>query len=141
MNKMKLTVLSTAKNVSFVRSTVCAFATCLNPTMEVLDDIKTAVSEAVTNCVVHAYQGGEGYIDVEAVIEDKEITITVSDTGIGIENPEQAFEAYFTTKEEDGRSGLGFTLMRAFMDFVELKSEKGIGTKVTMKKTLSLENG
>lgn len=141
MNKMKLTVLSTAKNVSFVRSTVCAFAASLNPTMEVLDDIKTAISEAVTNCVVHAYGGKEGYIDIEAVIEDKEIAITVSDTGIGIDDPEQALESYYTTKEEDGRSGLGFTLMRAFMDSVELKSEKGIGTKVIMKKTLSLENG
>lgn len=140
MNKMRLTVLATPKNVSFVRSTVCAFATSLNPTMEILDDIKTAVSEAVTNCVVHAYPGKEGFVDVEVSISGKEMTIVVSDTGIGIDNPKQAFEAYFTTKEEDGRSGLGFTLMRAFMDSVELKSEKGAGTEVTMKKMLSLEN-
>ena len=110
----------------------------MDPTLEELDDIKTAVSEAVTNAVIHGYRGQEGKIYLSATAWEKErlFSVTVRDEGVGIRDVEQAMEPMFTTCPEDGRSGMGFSFMEAFMDRVEVVSAPGKGTSVTMKKKI-----
>ena len=131
---MTLTMDSLSKNEEFARVAVAVFASRLDPTLEELDDIKTAVSEAVTNAVIHGYQNGEGTIEICARAQaDGLFTVTVKDTGIGIADIKKAMEPMFTTAPEGERSGMGFSFMEAFMDQVEVVSAPGKGTAVTMK--------
>ena len=133
-NYMKLEFLSKSSNESFARVVVAAFASQLDPTLEELSDIKTAVSEAVTNAIIHGYEYGEGIIIVEAKIIDNEIEILVEDKGMGIADIKQAMEPFYTSKPNLERSGMGFTVMETFMDSLEIESKKGEGTKVRMRK-------
>ena len=135
-NEMKLEFLSKSSNEAFARITVAAFASQLDPTIEELADIKTAVSEAVTNCIIHAYENTEGIIRVKAKIIKNVIEIEISDTGKGIENVELARKPLYTTKANLERSGMGFTIMESFMDNVEIDSVLGLGTKIIMRKKI-----
>ena len=133
---MSMKMDSLSKNEEFARVVVAVFASRLYPTLEELDDIKTAVSEAVTNAVIHGYQNGEGVIELTASAEGKILTVTVKDTGVGIADVEKAMEPMFTTAPEGDRSGMGFSFMEAFMDQVEVVSAPGEGTTVTMRKKI-----
>ena len=135
-NKMKLTFLSHSENESFARSVVSCFALKLNPSLAEISDIKTAVSEAVTNSIVHGYPDGVGEITLEAHTDQNSIHINIFDNGVGIEDINKALEPFYTTKLEDERSGMGFTIMKSFMDEIEVSSKKGQGTKIYMKKTI-----
>jgi len=126
---MNLTFDSLSENEEFARVVVAVFATRMNPTLEEIDDIKTAVSEAVTNAVIHGYQNGPGKIIIEAAVEENVFSVTVSDEGIGIDNIEKAMEPMFSTLPEE-RSGMGFSFMEAFMDKVEVESCLGKGTTI-----------
>ena len=139
-NYMKLSILAQSRNESFARSVVGAFCTQLNPTLEEIDDIKTAVSEAVTNCIVHAYRGvKDGVIDVVCSFVDNTVTIEVTDYGRGIDNVEQAMQPFFTTVSTGERSGMGFTVMKAFCDTVEVVSNNSNQTTVKLSKTFPKE--
>jgi stage II sporulation protein AB (anti-sigma F factor) len=131
---MKLEVLSKSQNEAFARVVVASFAAQLDPTLEELADIKTAVSEAVTNAIIHGYEGKMDIITIECSMNDKEIEIMIEDKGKGIENIEMARQPLYTSKPELERSGMGFTVMETFMDVVEIESQKGFGTKITMRK-------
>ena len=137
-NEMMLTFDAIACNEALARMTVMAFLTPLNPTMEEIADVKTAISEAVTNSIVHAYNGGktEGKIWIECRAEENAtggvLHITIKDDGCGIADVEKALQPFFTTLENEERSGMGFTIMQSFMDGFSLCSDKGKGTKVTM---------
>ena len=135
-NEMKLEFLSKSNNEAFARITVAAFAAQLDPSIEELADIKTAVSEAVTNAIIHGYEDREGIIKIECKMYAGSIQIEISDTGKGIENIEVAREPLYTSKPNLERSGMGFTIMESFMDEVHIESVVGLGTKVTMKKTI-----
>ena len=135
-NRIKLELMSKSTNESFARIAVSAFVSQLDPTIEELADIKTAVSEAVTNCIIHAYEEKEGIIYIECSLNNNEVTIEIKDNGIGIENIDVAKEPLYTSKPELERSGMGFTIMESFMDDVKIESIVGMGTKVTMKKTI-----
>ena len=136
-NEMKLEFLSKSKNEAFARITVAAFASQLDPTIEELADIKTAVSEAVTNAIIHGYEDTEGIVKITGKIFTNTVEIEVSDMGKGIENVELARKPLYTTKANLERSGMGFTIMESFMDEVEVESVLGLGTKVKMKKTVN----
>ena len=137
LNEVKLKFLSRSVNEAFARSAAAGFILMLDPTLDELADIKTAISEAVTNCIVHAYGDTLGEIEMQMQITDERIfTVTVKDKGRGIENIKQAMEACFTTGGEE-RSGMGFTVMEAFMDSVHVTSKAGRGTKVVMKKYIN----
>lgn len=132
-NTMKLSISAQSQNESFARSVVGAFFTQLNPTLEQVEDVKTAVSEAVTNCIVHAYQKTQtGDIDITCTLQDNQLTVEISDYGKGIENVEQAMKPFFTTQTDGQRSGMGFTVMQAFCDSVDVTSTK---QKTTVKLT------
>ncbi|MBU5254593.1 anti-sigma F factor [Tissierella praeacuta] len=133
-NYMKLEFLSKSNNESFARVVVAAFASQLDPTLEELSDIKTAVSEAVTNAIIHGYEYGEGIVIVESKIEGNEIEIIVEDRGMGILDIDKAREPFYTSKPNLERSGMGFTVMETFMDSLEVQSIKGKGTTVKMTK-------
>lgn len=135
-NEMKLEFISKGINEAFARITVAAFASQLDPTIEELADIKTAVSEAVTNCIIHAYDNKYGIIKVEAKLDKDSIIIQISDNGKGIENIDAAKEPLYTTKPNLERSGMGFTIMESFMDSMKVESIVGIGTKVTLVKKI-----
>ena len=135
-NKMVLEVESRSCNEGLARIAVAAFSTQLNPTLEEVADIKTAVSEAITNCIVHAYQKETDMITIECSRFQRELTVVVQDKGKGIEDVEKAMQPLFTTKPEQDRSGMGFAFMEAFMDEVLVESRLGEGTTVTMKKTI-----
>ena len=135
-NEMKMEFLASSINEGFARITVGAFVAELNPTVDELADIKTAVSEAVTNCIIHGYEQKEGSIWIQCSTGGQQVEISVVDTGKGIRDVEQAREPLFTTKPELERSGMGFAFMEAFMDEVEVVSEPGQGTCVTMRKTI-----
>ncbi len=140
-NEMKLEFACKSANEAFARISVAAFASQLDPTIEELADIKTAVSEAVTNCIIHAYEGiEEGKVKVEAQLKENTILIQISDTGKGIENIEIAKKPLYTSKPNLERSGMGFTIMESFMDEVEVESILNLGTKITMKKTIKKES-
>lgn len=136
-NEMKLEFLSKSANEAFARVAVSAFASQLDPTIEELADIKTSVSEAVTNSIVHAYSGKDGVIKIHSKLYENCIEIEVLDTGCGIENIEEAKTPLFTTKSSLERSGMGFTIMENFMDELKVESVVGLGTKVYMKKNIS----
>lgn len=133
-NEMKLEFLSKSSNESFARIAVAAFVAQLDPTVEELADIKTAVSEAVTNSIIHGYEEKEGIITIECKIFANSVEIVIEDNGKGIENVEKAREPLYTSKSDLERSGMGFTIMESFMDELEVESILGVGTKVTMKK-------
>ena len=133
-NEMKLEFLNKGANEAFARITVAAFASQLDPTIEELADIKTAVSEAVTNCIIHAYENRQGIIKINAQLKGDEIIIQISDNGKGIENVDVAKEPLYTTKPNLERSGMGFTIMESFMDDFKIESIVGLGTKITMIK-------
>ena len=135
---MTLTIDSLSENEEFARVVVAVFATRMNPTLEEIDDIKTAVSEAVTNAVIHGYQNKAGKIHIEAAVQENVLSVTVSDDGVGISNIERAMEPMFSTLPEE-RSGMGFSFMEAFMDRVEVVSALGKGTSVTMRKKIGRE--
>lgn len=134
---MKLEFSSKSNNESFARVVAAAFASQLDPTLEELSDIKTAVSEAVTNAIIHGYELGEGIITLESRIKGDEIEIIVKDNGKGIGDIEEAMEPFFTSKPELERSGMGFTVMETFMDYLTVESITGVGTKVKMAKKIN----
>ena len=139
-NEMKLEFLSKSNNEAFARITVAAFASQLDPTIEELADIKTAVSEAVTNSIIHGYEESIGIVKIEAKLIDNQIIVEISDTGKGIENIEIAKQPLYTTKPDLERSGMGFTIMESFMDEVDVESIVGLGTEITMKKAIKKES-
>ena len=132
---MKLIINNISENESFARTVVAAYMTRLDPTFEELADVKTAVSEAVTNSIIHGYGKEKGKIEIHCTIKGKTIHISVQDWGIGIEDIDKAMEPLYTTKPEWERSGMGFAFMEAFMDEVQVESVPGKGTTVWMKKT------
>ena len=137
INQMKLEFLSVPENEGFARVAVSAFAVQLNPTLDVLADIKTAVSEAVTNAIVHGYREKRGIVAIGASLTDEGmLEISVSDRGQGIADIAQAMQPFFTTQPEKERSGMGFSVMQTFMDQVKVESCLGEGTTVRMKKRL-----
>ncbi len=143
-NYMKLEIAAKSVNEGFARSAVAAFALALNPTLSELSDIKTAVSEAVTNCIVHAYAGkGEGKIFIECEIEECGIGgvlhIKITDYGCGIEDVGKALTPFYTTLADEERSGMGFTIMQTFTDGFSLSSEQGKGTQVELKKRVGVQ--
>ena len=133
-NYMKLEVPAKSANESFVRAAVSAFAVQLELSIEELADIKTAVSEAVTNSIVHGYANMKGVVKVVCRIIENNFEVEVSDFGVGIENIERAMQPLYTSKPECERSGMGFTVMQTFMDELDVRSEPGEGTVVIMKK-------
>lgn len=133
-NEMKIEFSSKSENEGFARTTVAVFLTQLDPTLEELADIKTVVSEAVTNSIIHGYENKEGKVIVEVRIEDRDITIKITDYGVGIEDIIKAREPFYTSKPELERSGMGFAFMETFMDELDVQSSVGAGTVVTMKK-------
>lgn len=135
-NSMSLRFRAIAENESFARSVVAAFCVPSNPTLEILNDIKTSVSEAVTNCIVHAYEGNKGDIMIEAEIVHDVLSLRIIDYGKGILNIDKALSDFYTTNENDERSGLGFTIMKSFMDSLDVESVWGAGTTVIMTKNL-----
>ncbi len=135
-NEMKLEFISKSSNEAFARIAVAAFASQLDPTIEELADIKTAVSEAVTNSIIHGYEKKQGVVKISSWLKENEIIIEISDKGKGIENVDMAKEPLYTTKPNLERSGMGFTIMESFMDKMEVESVVGLGTKVTMSKII-----
>ena len=135
-NEMKIEFISKSSNEAFARIAVAAFASQLDPTIEELADIKTAVSEAVTNCIIHGYDKKQGIVKIVSKLKENEIIIEISDKGKGIENVDEAKEPLYTTKPNLERSGMGFTIMESFMDKMEVESVLGLGTKVTMSKII-----
>ena len=135
-NTMKIQFLNKSANEGFARVAAAAFVSQLDVTVEQLADIKTAVSEAVTNSIVHGYEGMTGYITLECEIDDETVTITVTDSGRGISDIKLARRPLYTSRPELERSGMGFTVMETFMDSVEVTSSLGIGTTVKMTKKL-----
>jgi stage II sporulation protein AB (anti-sigma F factor) len=133
-NFMRLEFLSKSTNESFARVVVAAFASQLDPTIEELSDIKTAVSEAVTNAIIHGYEYSEGIVIVESMIQGNKIEIIVEDKGKGIDDVKKAMEPFYTSKPDLERSGMGFTVMETFMDELVVESQLGNGTKVKMAK-------
>jgi stage II sporulation protein AB (anti-sigma F factor) len=133
-NHMKLEFISKSQNEAFARVVVASFASQLDPTIEELADVKTAVSEAVTNAIIHGYEGKEGIVLVECSIFENAIEITIEDQGKGIEDVEMARQPLYTSKPELERSGMGFTVMETFMDTVEIETKRDDGTKVRMVK-------
>lgn len=136
-NKMRMEFLSLPQNEGFARTVISAFCLEANPTIEELSDIKTAVSEAVTNCVVHAYEKSVGLVHLSAQIDGSALLIEVADSGQGIDDIERAREPFFTSKPESERSGMGFTVMESFMDDVEVIKNTPNGTIVRMVKKLA----
>ena len=134
-NKVHLEFDSKSVNERFARVTVAAFATQLNPIMEEISDIKTAVSEAVTNAIVHGYEGKEGTIYMDVEISGNKLSLRIHDDGVGIADVEKAMEPLFTTRPQEERAGMGFMFMEAFMDDLRVESEPGAGTTVFMEKT------
>ena len=135
LNHMRLEFDARPENESFARIAVAAFAVPMNPTMDVLSDIRTAVSEAVTNAIVHAYREQGGAIVLEAALQENGVlSLSVSDQGCGIADVEQAMQPFYTTQPEKERSGMGFAVMQSFMDSVRVESQVGQGTTVRMEK-------
>ena len=145
-NVMKTEFSALAENEAFARAVAAAFVMPLDPTVEELTEIKTAVSEAVSNCIIHGYRG---YTDRETarvtmeckMLKGGKVVIQITDEGTGIEDIDKAMEPLFTTGDEEERSGIGFTVMESFMDKLSVESEKGKGTTVIMTKYLDIVNG
>ena len=136
MERFRMEIESLSKNEELARVVTAVFMSRLDPTLEELDDVKTAVSEAVTNAVIHGYQEKEGIIYMELQTEGQLLTVVVRDLGVGIQDVKKAMEPMYTTDKSGERSGMGFSFMEAFMDQVEVLSTPGEGTWVTMKKQI-----
>jgi len=136
-NEMVLSFPALSQNEAFARVAVAAFVAQLNPTVNEITDIKTAVSEAVTNAIIHGYDGNCGWINLRCKVADRNIYIMISDDGKGIEDIDKAREPLYTSKPEMERSGMGFTVMETFMDSMMVVSEPGKGTKIEMTKCLA----
>ncbi len=135
-NSMKVEFSAITENERFARGVAAAFVVGLDPTVDELSEIKTAISEAVTNAIIHGYEGRGGKILMEGVIYDGCVEFSVSDEGVGISDIRRAREPLYTGKPEDERSGMGFTIMETFMDSLDVESERGGGTRVTMTKKI-----
>ena len=135
-NDMSLKFISKSNNEAFARIAVAAFVSQLDPTIEELADIKTAVSEAVTNSIIHGYEEKDGIINIECKLFANSVEIEISDNGKGIEDIKQAREPLYTSKPEMERSGMGFTIMESFMDEMIIESTVNVGTKIIMKKVI-----
>ena len=137
-NEMTLTFSAVSDNEAFARNAVAAFCVGLDPTIDQLNDINTAVSEAVTNSIVHAYPNGAGdkFVTVRTTIEDNTVHIVVSDEGVGIDDVDKAMQPFYTTKPEQERSGMGFTVMESFMDELSVERNTPTGTVIKMSKSL-----
>ncbi len=133
---MKLEFINDSLNERFARTTAAAFVTSLDPTVEEIAEIKTAVSEAVTNAIIHGYENKKGMVILEGEIKDNIVTFTITDMGCGIEDINKAKEPLYTGKPEEERSGMGFSIMECFMDTLEVFSTPGKGTKVKMSKVI-----
>lgn len=140
-NEMTLTFDARSVNEGFARVAVAAFMTDLNPTLDEIADVKTAVSEAVTNAIIHGYESPEEKVTLSCLVTGQAVEITVSDTGKGIPDIPKAMEPFYTTKPELERSGMGFAFMEAFMDEVRVTSEVGKGTTVWMRKVIGTQEG
>lgn len=136
---MKLVIDNISENEAFARTVVAAYITRLDPTLEELADVKTAVSEAVTNSIIHGYGTSKGKIEIRCHIDGKNVSIAIEDWGVGIEDIEKAMEPLYTTKPEWERSGMGFAFMDAFMDELKVTSKTGQGTLIEMKKEIGKE--
>ena len=138
-NKMSIEFVSKSQNEGFARVAVAAFVAQLDPTVDEINDVKTAVSEAVTNSIIHGYENKEdGLVRIDAEINENEVTLVISDNGTGIEDIGQAMEPLYTSRPDLERSGMGFTVMETFMDELKVESEKGIGTKVVIRKKFNV---
>lgn len=135
-NEMILEFSSISKNESFARAVVAAFVSQLDPTLEELSDLKTAVSEAVTNAIIHGYEERDGSIKIRTRLEGNEAQIEIEDYGAGIPDISKAVEPFYTSKPEMERSGMGFSFMEAFMDDLHIESSVGNGTKIIMRKVI-----
>lgn len=135
-NEMEVRFLSVPENEAFARVVIAAFAVQLSPTVAEIADVKTAVSEAVTNAIVHGYEGTRGMVSMRAMIDGATLSVEIADCGRGIANIPQAMEPFFTTHPEQERSGMGFAVMQTFMDDVEVASTPGSGTIVRMRKQM-----
>ena len=135
-NEIKVAFLAIPENESFARMVAAGFVATIDPTLEELNDVKTAISEAVTNAIIHGYEGVEGMVVLQGEINDKEVVFSIEDAGKGIENVEKAMEPMYTTKPEQERSGMGFAFMEAFMDELTVTSRVGEGTRIVMKKKI-----
>ena len=133
-NMIKIEFLSKSQNESFARVAVAAFVAQPDPTIEEITDVKTAVSEAVTNSIIHGYENKDGIIRIEAMINGRELTVVIIDEGVGIDNVDLAKQPLYTSRPDLERSGMGFTVMETFMDNLDVITEKGKGTSITMKK-------
>ena len=138
-NEMEVHFLSVPENEAFARVVIAAFAMQLSPTLAEIADVKTAVSEAVTNAIVHGYEGTRGTVTMRAMIDNASLSIEIMDRGKGIPNIAQAMEPFFTTHPEQERSGMGFAVMQTFMDEVDVQSTPGSGTSVRMRKRIHQE--
>ena len=137
-NLVKLSFYSRSVNEGFARGALAAYLARADPTVPELADVKTAVSEAVTNCIVHAYPGGVGLVHMSiALYEGGRVKITITDKGVGIADVEKAMQPMFTTGNPEERAGLGFAVMQSFMDKVKVASKPGQGTRVVLTKTLA----
>lgn len=136
-NEMKLYFAAKSQNEAFARVTAAAFVSQLNPTISEISDIKTAVSEAVTNSIIHGYENGEGTVELRCSYKDNTVYIEILDNGKGIDDIQMARQPLFTSKPELERSGMGFTVMETFMDTVVVESQKEIGTKIKMTKKIN----
>jgi stage II sporulation protein AB (anti-sigma F factor) len=140
-NEMNLQFSALSQNESFARVTVAAFITQLDPTLDELTEIKTVVSEAVTNAIIHGYENNpEGIVFISVLLEDQTVTLTIRDEGIGIADLDEAMQPLYTSKPDLERSGMGFTIMENFMDQCEVVSSINVGTTITVKKYLSNSN-
>ena len=140
LNEMELNFKAISVNEGFARSCVAAFCVQANPSLDEITDIKTAVSEAVTNCVVHAYPGVSGNVCIKVKLYSNSVEIEVKDNGIGIDNFDKAREPFYTTKPDEERSGMGFAVMESFMDNLELKQNAEHGLIVKMRKFFKQNN-
>lgn len=138
-NYMEIKLPAISRNEAFARNVIAAFCVELNPTVDEIDDIKTVVSEAVTNCIVHAYAGKEGEITLRANIDGQSLHIEVEDSGIGIDDIEKARQPYYTDKPEEERSGMGFTIMESFTDEMEIVKNPAGGVTVKLTKNFCID--
>lgn len=136
-NSMQVSFKSVSENEGFARVAVASFISILDPTLDVMSDIKTAVSEAVTNSIIHGYGDDQGIVSIECSIVGREVEIIIKDEGKGIDNIEMAKTPLYTSRPDLERSGMGFTVMETFMDSLEVVSEQGKGTSIIMKKLIN----
>ncbi len=142
LNSMSLQIPAKSENESFARSVVAAFSSSINPTIDEINDLKTAISEAVTNCVVHAYakkQSASDMINIDCLLYENMLDVKISDNGVGIKDINKAMEPFFTTIIDGERSGMGFTVMQSFMDEISVNNNNGGGTVINMKKYFTKE--